>query len=42
MFADGLDALGGSLRPLDLVVVVGFLVVSLGRGLVLSRQSIRD
>jgi SSS family transporter len=42
MFADGLAALGGSLRPLDLVVVVGYLVVSLGLGLALSRQSNRD
>ena len=33
MLSEGLGALGGSLRPLDLVVIVGYLVVSLGLGL---------
>ena len=42
MFSDGLSALGGSLRTLDLVVVGGYLLVSLGLGLALSRRSNRD
>ena len=36
MLSEGLGALGGSLRPLDLVVIVGYLVVSLGLGLGLA------
>ena len=42
MSFDELGALGGSLRMLDLAVVVGYLVMSLGLGLALSRQSSRD
>jgi len=42
MWSDALDALSGSLRTLDLVIVGGYLVLSLGLGLALSRRSSRD
>ena len=42
MLSEGLAALGGSLRGLDLLVIGGYLVVSLGLGLALRGQSNRD
>ena len=42
MLSEGLGALVGSLRGLDLVVIGGYLVVSLGLGLALRGQSNRD
>ncbi|HAA63467.1 MAG TPA: hypothetical protein DCE39_21280 [Planctomycetaceae bacterium] len=42
MWSDALDALSGSLQTLDLIVVGGYLLLSLGLGLALGRQSNRD
>ena len=42
MWSDALDALSGSLQRLDLFVVGGYLLLSLGLGLALGRQSNRD
>ena len=42
MWSDALDALSGSLQTLDLIVVVGFLLLSLGLGLALGRHLNRD
>ena len=42
MLSEGLAALGGSLRGLDLLVIGVYLVVSLGLGLALRGQSNRD
>ena len=42
MWSNALDALSGSLQTLDLIVVGGYLLLSLGLGLALGRQSHRD
>ena len=42
MWSNALDALSGSLQTLDLIVVGGYLLLSLGLGLALGRQSNRD